>query len=208
MKKFISAIILLILSGTVSFSKDIPLINPNNGPKDAISLVYGDPSCLNDPNVKIAFFISFEDAEIVDFDREYNVEKSYGSIDKFNAGRGENFTKDWPTNYMMMNVEAVKEMDKTFKASIKLANEAPDAKYTMLIHIGKFDFGHFVAVGGIKDGGTITKGLIEIADYKTGDPVAVFDLNYHRSKNVGYGNNDRLRKYAQLMSKEIKKLIK
>ena len=194
--------------GQQSFAQKYPLIYNNPGaPKDAISLLWGDASCLNEKGKTVLVAVDFNKAKVVEFDKEFNIENTIGSIDQYNKSHGEDYVRDWPMDCYTLAKSLTDKMNSAFRADFKLG-DYPDADYLFCLRVGLFDFGHFVFVGSFKDGGTITKGLVEIYDVKKNKCIAVLDVNYVCGRNVGYGNNDRFRQYGIYFSKAMKAAVK
>lgn len=209
MKKCLIAAAALLLFGQQSFSQDFPLVYDNpDAPKDAICTIWGDASCLNERGKTCLVLVDFDKAEIVEFDKDFNIENSLGSVDEYNKSHGEDYVRDWPADLNVLETSLCKKMDASFKADFKLGGNPEEADYLFYVRIGQFDFGHFVFVGSLKDGGTITKGLVEIYDVKKESCVAVLDINYLRGRNIGYGNNDRFRQFGNYFAKAMKVAVR
>ena len=209
MKKIFIAVVALFLFVQQSFSQDFPLLYNNPGaPKDAICLIWGDASCLNEKGKVISVLVDFDNATVVEFDKSFNVENTLGSIAEYNKNHGEDYVRDWPQDCFVLEKSLCDKMNASFKSTFRMDVNPKDADYLFYVKVGLFDFGHFVFVGSFKDGGTITKGLVEIYDVKTESCVAVLDINYLRGRNIGYGNNDRFRQYGVEFSKAMKAVLK
>ena len=209
MKKCIVSIIALAFVCQQSFSQKIPLIyNNSNAKKGTISLVKGDASCLKTAGRTFLVRVDFSEAQVVNFDKQFNIEKRSGSVAKYNKDHGEDYVKNWDENLYVLESSLCKKMNGAFKPEFKMQGDPLKADYLFLVRVGLFDFGHFVFLGTLEDGGTITKGLVEVYDVKKESLVAVFDVNYLRGKNVGYGNNDRFREYGIEFAKAMKKAVK
>lgn len=182
------------------------LIRENSGKQDAIYLISGDASCLDEKGEVCAVKIDFSQSRIVNFDKEFKIEEESGSLEQYNSKHGEEFVNNWPANLAMMEESVCKNLSIHFGADFRRQEEAGEAPYLMVIKIGLFDFGHFVMVGSAKSGGTITKGIVDLYD-KNGKVLAEFDIHYLRGKNIGYGNNERLRKFGAPFAKELKKAL-
>lgn len=191
---------------------DSKLIYEGTEKPDAIGIISGTPAILNEKDVLFSLKFDFSGAEIVNFDRDnYTVIERNGAIDEYNRKHGEDFVRNWPENLMSLNWFTCKSFSKTFKAEFLPADIIKsDArpKYDIVIRPALFDMGHFVALGSSKDGGNIIKGIMFIYEGGTNNVVASFDLNYVRGKNVGYGNNDRLRQLGKPIAKLLNDLIK
>lgn len=205
--KRISLLIVAILSGVIAQAHNFKIVNDNSAPVDDIYLLESSSPFKFDKGKTVELDIDFSQAEIVEFDRDYRtVLRNFGSIDKYNADHGEDYVKDWPDDLSIMTVFACKNLTNALKSEFIPEGYAEKTDYRVVVKIGLFEFGHFVAIGGAKDGGTITKGLIEI--YDAGDNLmAVYDINYLRGMNVGYGNGDRVREWGKMFSKAFKKAL-
>lgn len=209
MKRCIIPLAALLMLGQQSFSQDFPLIYDNPGAsKDAVSLIWGDASCLNEKGKTILVLVDFDEAKVVEFDKAFNIENEIGSVDEYNRSHGEDYVRDWPSDRYTLAKSLTDKMNSAFKADFKLGGDPKEADYLFYLRVGLFDFGHFVFVGSFKDGGTITKGLVEIYDVNKEDCIAVLDVNYVCGRNVGYGNNDRFRQYGIYFSKAMKAAVK
>lgn len=205
MKKSLFTIAGLIIASFVSFAHNYVVVNENANAVDAIYKLEGsgDVSLLKGKTV--AFAIDFDEAQIVEFDNDSKtVLRNFGSIDQYNKDHGEDYVRDWPGDLMNMCVNACKALKGALGANFEVVRQGIEADYLMVVRMGLFEFGHFVAVGSAKSGGTVTKGLVEIYDTED-NLVAIYDINYLRGLNVGYGNSDRLRLWGKQFSKELKK---
>lgn len=206
MKK--ASLLTIILSSVISaacFAQNYSVVNVNDNPADAIYALERNAPVSFDKGKTVELNIDFSEAEIVDFDNDHRtVIRDFGTFDQYSAERGQSFLDEWPTVMKMMTAFACKRLKTSFGADFAAPGECANPDYKLIVKLGQFEFGHFVAVGGVKDGGTVTKGLIEIYD-STGALAAVYDINYLRGANVGYGNKDRLREWGKFFSKEFKK---
>ena len=207
MKKSLLIIAGLVIAGFASTARDYDVVNENANAVDAIYKLEGNGDVSLLKGKTVAFAIDFDEAQIVEFDNDYRtVLRNFGSVDKFNKDHGEDYVRDWPGDLMNMSVNACKALKGALGANFEVVREGieDEADYLMVVRVGLFEFGHFVAVAGAKSGGTITKGLVEI--YDTDDNlVALYDINYLRGLNIGYGNSDRLRLWGKQFAKELKK---
>lgn len=209
MKKCITAVIALFLFGHLSSAQKFPLVYDNpSAPKDAICTIWGDASCLKDKSKTFLVLIDFDKAKVVEFDKNFKIENRLGSINEYNRNHGEDYVRNWPENRGWLGKSICDKMNAAFKADFKIGDNYKDADYLFLVRVGLFDFGHFVMLGSFKDGGTITKGLVEIYDAKKEKCIAVLDINYLRGRNIGYGNNDRFRQYGVMFAKAMKAAVK
>ena len=196
-----------LLIGCISLSaQENSLVRENSAKKDAIYLLSGDASCLNSKGETCALKIDFSEAYVVNFDKKFNIEQNSGLLADYKASQGEEFVKNWPEELQMMEESTCNKLSKTFGIDFKTQKDVSAPSYLMVVRIGQFDFGHFVAIGSVKDGGTICKGIVELYD-KDGAMIAEFDVNYLCGRNVGYGNNDRLREFGVNFAKELKKAL-
>ena len=205
MKKLFLSFAFIALTGSFLSAHKIPLIYKSDAPKDAIHLVYGDASVLKDKHKVYELFVDFSQAEIVEYDKSFNVERSFGSIGEYNESHGEDYVRDWSGELGLMTHSTGKSLSNALRIEISGDKKAD---YRIVLKIGQFDFGHFVFLGSTKDGGTVTKGLLEVYDTTNDEAVAVFDVNYLRGRNIGYGDTDRMRQFGVYFAKGVKKAVK
>lgn len=179
---------------------------------DAIGIISGSPAILDTKDVLFSLNFDFSGAEIVNFDRDNKtVIEKHGTIHDYNREHGDDYVKNWPDNLLRLNIFTCKAFCKKFKADFlpkEIIRNDIHPKYNIVIRPALFDMGHFVALGSLKDGGNIIKGIMYIYEGGTNKVVASFDLNYVRGKNVGYGNNDRLEQFGKTLAKQLKDLMK
>lgn len=183
------------------------LINPSNEKKGQLHLVSGSFDFLKD-NAKAFLAMDCDSLHIVRFDKSFNIIEDEGTIDEYNKRHGEDYVQNWPLIKLLVLDRMSK---KARQGNVKLRMEPTDTtdiKYVVILRMGQLDMGHFVALGGIRDGGTILKGLIEVYTRDSDDPVAVIDVNYFNGRNVGYGNNDRMRELGEDLGTALKKCVK
>ena len=207
MKKSISLLILATFAGAVTQAHDFEVINSNTNPVDAIYKLEGDTPFSFGKGKTVELTIDFGQSEIVEFDRDFRtVINDMGTLEKYNSDHGQNFVDDWDGNLKKMTETACKYLKNALGAAFVPAGSGAQPDYRLVVRIGQFEFGHFVAIGGAKDGGTVTKGLAEVYDADN-NLIAVYDINYLRGMNVGYGNNDRIREWGKFFAKEFKKVL-
>lgn len=206
MKKNIILSLIAIMATTLSYAHNFKVVNPNDKDVDAIYLLE-NKTPFSFRGKTVSFEIDFSSAEIVEFDRDFRtVLRNFGSIDKYNADNGEDYVEDWPRDLFIMTAFACKNLSSVFGAEFVPKEYEGETDYRVVVRMGLFEFGHFVFIGGVKDGGTVTKGLVEVYD-AGGNVLAVYDINYLRGKNVGYGNGDRVRLWGKKFSKEFKQAL-
>ena len=223
MKKIFS---MIAVFAAIAVSHNVSAQNPDlmyEGTKelDAVGVISGSPSIFNEKGIACSLTYDFSQAHIVNFDRDNKtVIKDFGSIDDYNTSHGEDFVRDWPECLMQLVVNTCIQMNKKLKVEFyPEVHEIPEIsdipefanvekKYDVVIKLALFDMGHFVAVGSVKAGGNIAKGIMYVYEHGTQNVVAAFDLNYLRGNNVGYGDRDRLRQYGKNLAKAMAALAK
>lgn len=206
MKKTLFITVAALFICNIAIAHKYQIVNPSKNKVDGIYKLEGDASVLRDKSKKVCFEIDFSKAKIVEFDHDYcTVLRDFGSIDQYNRSHGQEFVQNWPIHYAEMTANACNKLKSALKSSFQVKDDGAD--YKVIVRIGQFEFGHFAVVLDAKIGGTITKGLIEVYDSHK-KLIAVYDINYLRGNNVGYGNNDRIREWGGNFAKEFKKALK
>lgn len=205
-KRFFTLILAVIASVTFSYAHQFSLINNSSQDKGFSHLLYGDASLMG-LGKTIELRIDFSKAEIVDFDKDFNITKRYGSIDDYNRAQGQQAVDNWKEDLLLLEERVCAQLDMIFASDCETVGHIGNPAYRMVIRIGLFDFGHKAPLIA-KDGGMAAKGLIEIYSVKTGKLAAVFDINYVRGKNSMYGKIDRIREFAICFARSIKKPLK
>lgn len=206
MKKALFLAVAMLFVGNIATARKYEIVNPSKNKVDGIYKLEGDASVLRDRSKKVCLEIDFSNAKIVEFDNDNcTVLRNFGSIDKYNKDHGQEYVENWPAHHANMTATACSKLKNALGASFQTKQAGAD--YKVVVRIGQFDFGHFAVVLDAKAGGTITKGLIEVYDSKN-KLIAVYDINYLRGTNIGYGNNDRIREWGKNFAKEFKKALK
>lgn len=192
-----------------TFAQPSELMYKGTEKYDSIGIITGSASIFNEKGINCSLKYDFSKAHIVNFDRDnVTVIEDFGSIDAYNKSHGEDYVRDWPHCLDMLEVGTCLELTKKFKATFYTPDIPVDMKYDIVIKLALFDLGHFVFVGSLKAGGNIAKGIMYVYKAGTKQLVASFDLNYLRGKNIGYGDEDRLRQYGKTVAKELAAIAK
>ncbi len=203
---FLTAAMLLASFGAQAQNEK--LIHYGDGPKDAINVISGQKTVLKEAGATYSFAVDFSEAHIVNFNREFSVEKDHGLVDDFNAAKGADYVKDWPVDVKILTQVACQKISRKLKVPYTPASESTGARYDVVMKLAWFDLGCFVASGGVKDGGNMAKGIMYVYDGGTDNVVASFDVNYLRGNNVGYGNRERMTQFGGNIADAFKKLLK
>lgn len=204
----ILAVAAAMLFCQTSFAQADELIYKGTEKPDAIGVISGSASIFNEECL-CSLRYDFSQTHIVNFDHDNKtVIHDFGSIDEYNAYRGQDYVANWPVNLMRLEVTTCMDMSKKLKSEFRTKEFASDAKYDVVIRLALFDFGHFVVIGGKKNGGAILKGIMYVYEAGTENVVASFDLNYFRGNNIGYGDNDRIMQIGKAIAKELKQMAK
>lgn len=205
-KRFLALLLAAVAGVTVSSAHKFSLINESSSEKGFSYLLYGDSSLMSQGKT-IELVMDFSRAEIVDFDKDFNITKRYGSIDDYNRSLGQQAVDSWEEDKLLLEERVCAHLDMIFASDCETVGHIGNPAYRMVIRIGLFDFGHKAPLAA-KDGGMAAKGLIEIYAVTTGELTAVFDINYVRGKNSLYGKIDRIREFAICFARGIKKPMK
>lgn len=208
MKRIFSILGVAVLLSLCASAQDKTLIYKGDGPTDAINLISGNKNIVAEKGATYAFVADFTKTHVVNINRENVVEKDHGLVEPYNASRGEDFVKDWPVDVGVLTVKACDSISKKLKVKCQPYGVAENPKYLMLLSLAYFDFGTFVPIGGLKDGGNIAKGILYVYDAATEKELAKFDVNYLRGKNVGYGNRERMMQFGTEIGTALKKMLK
>ena len=108
------------------------------------------------------------------------------TLDEYLNSRGEDFVRDWPSDKERAQQYFVARLNQKSKG-LQIVNGST-AKYKMIIHVDKLDMGNggasFNPFGGVKAGGCIMSGSIEIVEAATGNSVCVLEVD--EVKGVGH----------------------
>ena len=207
MYKRLTVLLLAAIAGvSASSAHGFDLINNNSSEKGFSHLLYGNPDLMG-LGKTIELLIDFSQAEIVEFDKDFNITKSYGSIDDYNRAQGQQAVDNWKEDLLLLEERLCAQLDMIFASDCETVGHIGNPAYRMVIRMGLFDFGHKAPLIA-KDGGMAAKGLIEIYEISSGELAAVFDINYVRGKNSMYGKIDRIREFAICFARGIKKPLK
>lgn len=212
MKKIISLLVLAVLACTLCQAQNFAVINKNDKPINAIYTLKNDFPINLGKGTKVKFAVDFSEARLVRFENDLcTIKEDLGTPTEYFGSRGEQALESWPPRIYMMSKSACGYLHRTFGGDFDVLVKGEDLdninfQYLVVARIGLLDFGRFVFIGGMKDGGTVTKGIVEVYEKDHG-LVGVYDINYLRGLNVGYVNDDRLAEWGKCFAKEFKKTL-
>lgn len=212
MKKAISILVVAVLACTLCQAQNFAVVNENDKAIDAIYTLKNDFPINLGKGTKVKFAVDFSEARLVRFENDLRtIKEDLGTPTEYFSSRGEKALENWPARIYMMSKNACGYLHRTFGGDFDVLVKGDDQgdmdfQYLIVTRIGLFDFGRFVPIGGAKDGGTVTKGIVEVYE-KDHDLVGVYDINYLRGLNVGYVNDDRLAEWGKCFAKEFKKTL-
>lgn len=191
-----------------AYAQNEKLIHYGDGPKDAINVISGQKTVVKEAGATYSFAIDFSQAHIVNFNREFSVEKDNGLVEDYNASKGADYVRDWPTDVKLLTQVACQKISKKLKVQYIPASESTGTRYDVVMKLAWFDLGAFVPIGGPKDGGNIAKGIMYVYDGGTENVIASFDVNYLRGRNIGYSGRERMIQFGGCIADAMKAMLK